>query len=190
MDVAYLHCRQKIQHGGDWERSRPQGPKNAHNFLMTVRPLIWACGHGTEMLLILKTLFLTWLGYSPIFSDMTVQINVPRFCTRSICGWNLFQPLGLLDYNTVETRKSDHLWDWLKVVPFWNRSDLWNQPIMNGEILDSLFIDIPCYVLIRRSYWIWREDILKNNTQLKKVVLNAYRNIWKKTLYMGLYLFL
>ena len=26
---------------------------------------------------------------------MTVQRNVPRFCTGSICGWNLFQPLGL-----------------------------------------------------------------------------------------------
>ena len=44
----------KIQHSGDWERSRPQGPKHIHNFLMTVRPLSWACGHGTEMLLILK----------------------------------------------------------------------------------------------------------------------------------------
>ena len=53
----------KIQNGGDWERSRPrpQGPKNVHNFLTTVRPLSWACGHGTEMLLILKNLFLTWL---------------------------------------------------------------------------------------------------------------------------------
>ena len=29
----------KIQHGGDQERSRPKGPKNAHNFLITVRPL-------------------------------------------------------------------------------------------------------------------------------------------------------
>ena len=38
---------QKIQHGGDWQRSRPQWPKNVHNFLMTVRPLSWACGHGT-----------------------------------------------------------------------------------------------------------------------------------------------
>ena len=66
-------------------------PKNFHNFLMTVRPLSWACGHGTEMLLILKQIFLTWLF--PIFSDMTVQRHVPRFCTRSICGWNLFQPL-------------------------------------------------------------------------------------------------
>ena len=42
----------KIQHAGDWERSRPQGPKYIHNFLMTVRPLRWACGHLTEMLLI------------------------------------------------------------------------------------------------------------------------------------------
>ena len=30
---------QKIQHGSDWERSRPKGPKNVHTFLMTVRPL-------------------------------------------------------------------------------------------------------------------------------------------------------
>ena len=36
--------------------------------------------------------------YAPIFSDMTVQKNVPRLCTRSICGWNLFQPLGLRGY--------------------------------------------------------------------------------------------
>ena len=27
--------------------------------------------------------------------DMTVQWNVPRFCTGSICGWKLFQQLGL-----------------------------------------------------------------------------------------------
>ena len=78
------------------ERSRPQGPKNVHNFLMTVRPLSWACGHGTEMLLILKNYF--WPDYSQIFSDMTVQRNVPRFFMRSICGWNLFQPLGLLSF--------------------------------------------------------------------------------------------
>ena len=51
----------KIQHGGDWERSRPQGLKNVQNFLLNVRPLSWACGHGTEMLLILKELFSTWL---------------------------------------------------------------------------------------------------------------------------------
>ena len=50
----------------NWERSRPQGPKNVHDFLMTVRPLSWACGNGTEMLPILKKLFLTWL-FSDIF---------------------------------------------------------------------------------------------------------------------------
>ena len=51
----------KIQHGGDWEWSRPHGPKYVHIFSMTVRPLSWACGHGTELLLILKNLFLNWL---------------------------------------------------------------------------------------------------------------------------------
>ena len=51
--VDWRDCfTQKIQHGGDWERSWPQGLKNVHNFLMTMRPLSWACGHGTEMLLI------------------------------------------------------------------------------------------------------------------------------------------
>ena len=211
MDGCICFTR-KIQHGCDWERSRPQGPKNVHNFLLTVRPLSWACGHGTEMLLIQKKTFfdlitprgrisicildgkgggprvvvstaafharvrgsVPGLGglketklflphprvkvsivgslrdrevacsasdrqgsnfescvwrtvssqsshhpqevllaqfslyvhkgglkpdsfhfYSPIFSDMTVQRNVSRFHTRSICGWNLFQPLGL-----------------------------------------------------------------------------------------------
>ena len=39
----------------------PQGPKNGHNFLMTVRKMSWECGHGTEMLLILKNLFVAWL---------------------------------------------------------------------------------------------------------------------------------
>ena len=36
------------------------------------------------MLLILKKYFRP--DCSPIYSDMTVQRNVPRFCTRSICG--------------------------------------------------------------------------------------------------------
>ena len=51
----------KIQHGGDWEQSWPQGPKNDHNFLLTVRHLSLACGHGTKILLILKKFFFTWL---------------------------------------------------------------------------------------------------------------------------------
>ena len=95
----------KIQHGGDWERSRRKGPKNVHNFIMTVRPQSWACGHGTEMFLILKNIKF-WPDYSPIFSDMTVQRNVPRFCTRSICGWNLFKLLGL-DYLNLFSAEID-----------------------------------------------------------------------------------
>ena len=47
----------KNQHGSDWERCRPQGRKNVHTFLRTVRPVSWACGHETEMLLILKNTF-------------------------------------------------------------------------------------------------------------------------------------
>ena len=82
----------KIQHGGDWQRSRPQDPKNVHAFLMTARPLSWACGHGTEMSLILKNYFRP--DYSPIYLDMRVQRNVPRFCMQSICGWNRFQPVA------------------------------------------------------------------------------------------------
>ena len=81
-------CTRKIQHGGDWERSRPQGPKNVHNFLMTVRPLSWSCGHGSEMLLILKKTVLTWL--LPDIFRYDSPKKCPRFCTRSICGWNLF----------------------------------------------------------------------------------------------------
>ena len=57
----------KIQHGGHWERNRPQGPKNVHNFLMT-------CGHGTEMLLIQKKLCLTWL-----FSDIFRYVSPKKY---------------------------------------------------------------------------------------------------------------
>ena len=85
----------KIQHGGDWERSRRQGPKNVHNFLliMTVRPLTlsWACRHGTEMLLILKKLFLTWL-LPDIF-----RYDSPKKCPTILYAVNLWlKPLGLI----------------------------------------------------------------------------------------------
>ena len=50
-----------FQHGGDWERSRPQGPKNVHNFLMALRKISWAFDLVAEMLRILKHLFSTWL---------------------------------------------------------------------------------------------------------------------------------
>ena len=45
---------EKNQHGGDRERSRLQGPKNVHHFLIIVGAENWACDHVTEMLLILK----------------------------------------------------------------------------------------------------------------------------------------
>ena len=32
--------------------------------------------------------------------DMTAQRNVPRFCTGSICDWNLLHPLGLVEDET------------------------------------------------------------------------------------------
>ena len=75
----------KIQHGGDWERSRPQGLKNVHDFVMTVRHLSWACGHGTEMLLLLKIYFRP--HNSQIFSKITLQRNVPRFCIHMVNLW-------------------------------------------------------------------------------------------------------
>ena len=49
---------------------RDQGLKNAHNFLMTVRAVSWACMHVTEMLLILNKIFLIWLLGKVL--DMTV----------------------------------------------------------------------------------------------------------------------
>ena len=48
-----------FQHGGGWERSRPQGPKNAQNFLMTMRHMSWACDLIAEMVLI----FINLLAY-------------------------------------------------------------------------------------------------------------------------------
>ena len=97
LSVAVDWCiwyTRKMHHGSDWERSRPHGQRNVHNFSMTVRPTSYACGHATEMLLILKKYFRP--DYCPIFWDMTVHRNVPRFCTRSICDLNLFQPPGLI----------------------------------------------------------------------------------------------
>ena len=69
-------CTQKIQYGGDWERSRPQGPHAGMNY-------------GTEMLLILKKLFSTWL--LPIIFRYDSPKKCPTICTRSICacGWNM-----------------------------------------------------------------------------------------------------
>ena len=55
--IAVFLLPEKInvfQHGADWERSRPQGPKNVHNLLMAVRKMNSAYGYVTEMLVILK----------------------------------------------------------------------------------------------------------------------------------------
>ena len=56
-----------------WERNRPQGPKNVHNFLLT-------CGHGTEMLLILKkTMFdLIIQRYFSICQSKEISCNFVR----------------------------------------------------------------------------------------------------------------
>ena len=71
---------EKIQHGGDWERSRPQGPKNVHSFLMTVRSLSWACGHRTEMLLILKKIIFNLImpRYFPIWQSKEMSHDIVR----------------------------------------------------------------------------------------------------------------
>ena len=82
IDVSALP--RKFQHGGDWEWSRPHDPKNVNNFLIAVRPLSWACGHGTKILLILKKLFLTWL-LPDIF-----QYDSPKKCPTILYAVNLW----------------------------------------------------------------------------------------------------
>ena len=62
----------------------PKVRKNVHNFLMTARPLSWACGHGAEMLLILKNLFLTWICPN-IF-----RYDSPKKCPTILYALNLW----------------------------------------------------------------------------------------------------
>ena len=79
-----------FHHDSDGERSRSQGPKNVHSVLTTVWAVSWACWHVTWWLKCY------WCFTSLFVASLrSVQRNIPRFCTRSICGWNLFQPLGL-----------------------------------------------------------------------------------------------
>ena len=73
-----------------------------------------------------------------------------------------------------------------RIGPICETSQFWME-----RILVSLLIDFPCCVLISRSiiklmYWIWRHDIIKKTH--KKVVLNAYKNIYEKILYIYLFL--
>ena len=89
----------KIQYGGDCERFRPQGPKNVHNFLLTVRPLSWACGHRTEMLLILKKLFWTWL-----LPDIFRYVS-PKKCLKILYAVNLWlKPVPATEANVLSEK--------------------------------------------------------------------------------------
>ena len=90
---------QNIQHGGEGEPSRPQGPKNVHNFSMTVRSLSWACGHGAEMLMILKKLFSTWL-LPDIF-----RYDSPKKCPTILYAINLWlKPVPATDQYNMTTK--------------------------------------------------------------------------------------
>ena len=91
----------KCQHGGDWERSRPQGPKNVNNFLMTVRLLSWSCGLGTEIFDPINP------RYFPIWQSKEMSHDFVR------------------DQSVAETCFSHwgYFWLWL-TVPVWPRCDL------------------------------------------------------------------
>ena len=58
----------------------------------------------------------------------------------------------------METRKSDHPWDWLKVVLFWNRSHLWN--------ITPIFT--------------YRDDQMKWNESSFRPLLCTYRLNWAR----------
>ena len=91
-----IRFTRKIQHGGDWEWSRPQGQNNVHNFLMIVRKMSWACDIVAEMLLIQKT----WLfeDKSKIWAPKEMSHNIIcvqcvtetyfNHCLRSIPCWS------------------------------------------------------------------------------------------------------
>ena len=140
LEVVLLLTRKiQHQHGGDWERSRPQAlpsPRTEKCPQLFNDCDLWAEHAGMELKCywFLKNYF--WPDYSLIFCDMTVQSNVPWFCTRSICGWNsfswLFQPLGLnWGYNSWSRKKqrrgrgteiSSRVWT--PLTQFWRRRDV------------------------------------------------------------------
>ena len=71
--VFILPEKMKVfQHGGDRERYRPQAPKNALNFLITVRKISPACDLVAKMLLNLKKKILFDLIIQGKILDMTV----------------------------------------------------------------------------------------------------------------------
>ena len=71
--------------------------ENPHNFSMTVRPLSLACGNGTEMLLILKKLCLTWL-----LPDIFL-IHSPQKCPTIL--WAVNQWLKTVSATGARTNK-------------------------------------------------------------------------------------
>ena len=98
-----IHFTRKNQRFSTWRWLRAMSTprfENARNVLMTARHMSWACELAAEMLLILISLFSTWLIQAKV-SDMTAQRNDPRFCMSAICGWNLqFQILIQLHWDT------------------------------------------------------------------------------------------
>ena len=82
---GWMYLLYPKKHGCDWEWSRPHGPKNLHSLLMNVRPLSWACGHVSEMLLILRKYF--WPDYAPIF---------PKKCPTILYAVNLIGAMRLV----------------------------------------------------------------------------------------------
>ena len=67
-------------------RQRPrQVSKKVHNFLKTVRPLSCiACGHGTEMLLILKKYIFD------LISSRYIEYHSPKKCLMILYAVNLW----------------------------------------------------------------------------------------------------
>ena len=74
----------KIQHGGDWERSRPQGPKNMYITFNDCATSNLSMRAWTEMLLILKKRFSTWL-----FPDI-FRYDSPKKCSTNLYAVNLW----------------------------------------------------------------------------------------------------
>ena len=104
-----------FKHCGDWERSRPQGPKNAHNFLMTVRNIRWACDRVAEILLILINLFSTWL------IEASLIYELPKKCATILYGHMIFTHLKL------GLATATHNFKWVKITHI---CLIWNNHIM------------------------------------------------------------
>ena len=79
-----ISSTRKIQHAGDWEPSRPQGLKDVHSFLMTVRPVSWACGNVTAMFLLLKNYF------RPDCPRGSLRYDRPKKCLTILYRVNLW----------------------------------------------------------------------------------------------------